>query len=537
MEVIVEQEKPRPTFVPAETASLETEDQKAARAKGEADGMTEKELEHLRLNALKVMGAEPMTEEEKKAEASKRNLATKPADVPDKDNDEATAQAEEAKKAEAKKKADEDKAKADEAARVAAKKNEKPKRPVLDADAIADAVERGTSAAVRAIEAEKPKPAAPAVLVVDDAEKSLSDADREDLAMIRRIETADPKRAGLGAKFLAYTKKVEDYRRKFETDNPGESFNPNDERHNAFYAANEPDVSAEELAREREAARVDEIVTKRLAERSKPLDEKLAKLEEKEKADQMQARLRELAPAAVKAKAEGILSLIQSVDAEAAKLLMDDKGNFAVTQATLDKLEEHDPWLKAEFEHSGRVVARSIEEIHKINDPDMQRLGYSFDPAKNQVHNHIASVALDAERTLLAGPATARVRDGKEFVTAQQWHALMNGTKGDAAKVREIETRHWTLNPSDLEYLVAGYEAGRIQAKAQELDKIVALRAKRGGKTEQQPTPKTETEVEREARGRRKFPNTASATDRVPDPEAAKKPSESFAEQAIKVAF
>lgn len=513
MEVIVTPQKKRPTFVPDEQPPV-GEDGKPI----EPPAMTDAEIEAARQNALQVMGYIPPTEEFLKARAKARTQEEPPPEEPEPKvapKEEPPPPAKPAKPAAA-----------------------APPQP-LDAQAISDAVERGTTAALRAKARNQEDPPEEPPAKPEDQNLGLSEDDQEDLAVMRRIETADPKRKGLGDKYIAFTKELSKYRNDWQRENPNAEFNPNDAAHDEFYTKHpQPEITTKELDKERRKMIADDAARKAADEASAPLKKKLDEVERREAQRDMQARQQSLRGEVVTAVQSHLQALVKIVDPQAATLITGADGKPSFTPENLKKLEDYDPYFKEQLDHAAEVTGACVAEIRKWNDPEMRRLGFQLDPKTNKVHQHIAEVAVDAERTLMDGPEAARLKDGKQFVTSAKWSEMLGEAKGDRKRVEAIVKGFWTYTPTDLEQLVVGYQAGDIQRKIKQLETFASARAKRTAQpSTQQERPLAEDPPPTITRERRRFPNSSADTDVRPAGPGNTPAAKNFSEEAIAVAF
>lgn len=261
-----------------------------------------------------------------------------------------------------------------------------------------------TTAAVRALQGE-PKTAAPAA----KPEDSLKPEDRHDYEVARVMAETNPKYKDAPRVVLEHVRKSEAYASKWEADNKGKQFDPDDDEHNEFFDSLEKPWSDYEFR-----AAETEMVAERIAEKT------TRKSETKIKAlEQDNARL-ELTPIVQN-------NFVAAAGYMAEQLQVKDKlaKGFAAFQ-------EEDPITADAIANALGPIQPLIEAIVQIDEP---RGRFPVDE-KNPAHQAWLQLLTDKEMQF----AGVESNDGKMFATRISY-ARMN----DAQRAR-----HWYLTADHL---------------------------------------------------------------------------------------
>lgn len=273
---------------------------------------------------------------------------------------------------------------------------EKPKTIVgkrKQAPAAPDAVSIATAAATAAVKAvtaqPSPKTATPAV-----EGESLKDEDRHEYEVAKYLGSINPKYKGAEKVVLEHVRKAEAYAERWEKENQGKTFDPDDDEHNEFYAALEKPWSDHEFRMAE-----NEIAAERVASRKEKGSQ--AKIEE---LTQGTARM-ELKPV--------VVQTFNNVAAELAKAV----GAFEkISKSSFDKFMDEDPITAEAIARNLQPMQALVETIIEIDDPKGRI------PLDQSNPNHVAWLNLLAEKE----QQYAGVKDdsGKLFATRSEYHSL-----------------------------------------------------------------------------------------------------------------
>ncbi len=361
-------------------------------------------------------------------------------------------------------------AKPDEKPVVAAEETPKPDKtivkakkaaaePVDTAKLVSDAAASAATAAVRAMQpAKDPEPAAkPRV------EDDLKDEDRQEYLVAKHLGEINPKYKGAEKVVLEHIKKSEEYASRWEAQNQGKVFDPNDDEHNAFFEALDKPWTDRDFRDAEIDLKAEEVVSRKLKAREDKNGEKLEKLE-------LENAKVELAPAVEKQ----ILSAADMLT----KAVGDDVFESIKTNG-FTKFEESDPVTAAVLTESLGNLQPIIETIIQIDDPKGR---FKIDP-KNPLHQQWNNILVQGE-SLCAGRADEQ---GRKFATRQQYSKMSDAERQN----------HWYLTP---EHLVQGVVDWTAKTAAdiikKEKEKISKAALAMGFVPKEQVKPKTDATKE-----------------------------------------
>lgn len=314
--------------------------------------------------------------------------------------------------------------------------------PVIDADAIATAVEKGVQRGMTPAPAPKPE--------IKDETESLSPGLKRKYNTLERMAKNNAALAEKPKQFLDSIKKLNAYKAEWETANKGKKFNIEDEEHSDFIAGNDVDWDAEEF----ELAREQLIKEEARAESTKEFSGKFSQIEMQQRAEREQPKV--IAHQATTAK------VLFNEFGDEFKSVLDAAGNINTKE--IQSLIEKNPILEDVFPLANRVEAVSGE---------LYRIANGLTPIndKNPVHLEIMSFVGEKEAELKAKPPEEQKNaDGKTFSTAVEWDAMSP----------EDRKKHWHFTDKDLSALFAFKQAKiakKIIADAEaRVEKIVKVR-------------------------------------------------------------
>lgn len=290
------------------------------------------------------------------------------------------------------------------------------------------------------VERERIKSQAPAREVKPDTSLDiLSEDERYELEVLQQMAKQDASKYGdLPKKFTDLAKATAEYKAKWESENEGESFNPDDSAHDAFFQKNQiryakKDFKAAEMALVRPEPPKDESALK-----------EIQSLKAKEK-------VREVMPRAIQVFAEGVESFLDQLDPEMAKSARAGGREKLVE----DFPDDADEVLKA----AASIEAVSIE-AHRILETD----GLVEIDGNNKVHNLIVDIIRRKE------PVTVGTRDseGRPFATWAQWASMTD----------QQRAAHWHLGAAEVVDIVTQDLAASVRADLDRINSRVQNRLK-----------------------------------------------------------
>lgn len=314
--------------------------------------------------------------------------------------------------------------------------------PVDQAAIAAAAASAATQAAVKAMAGNKP--------AEDKVEDSLSPEDRHDYEVALHLAETNPKYKDAPKVVLNQVAKAQSYAERWEKENPGKAFDPNDDEHNEFFEKLERPWTPAEFR----DAEIDLVAERKAQKLIKQQDSKFEELARDN------ARV-ELAPVVEKK--------FTAVGGDLVKLIGDDL-HEALASKGYDGLEEKDPVAAVVLTEALGKLHPFIEATIQIDDP---RGRIKLDPA-NPIHNQWMQVVTEGEARCVG----QKLDDGRVFAK-----------RADYVRMNEAQrARHWYLT-SDMiiqgtvEYAAA--EAKRIiETEKKRLERLGFVR-----KTESKQTP------------------------------------------------
>lgn len=121
------------------------------------------------------------------------------------------------------------------AAKAGKPKPKAPTTPVIDPTQIVEAATTAaTNAAMNAVQGGRKMRAD----TEEDVVAKLSEDERDEYAVAKFMSENNPQHKGAEAKYLDVVRKTSDYSKRWEAANPGKPFDPDDEEHDEFFAAN-----------------------------------------------------------------------------------------------------------------------------------------------------------------------------------------------------------------------------------------------------------------------------------------------------------
>lgn len=234
------------------------------------------------------------------------------------------------------------------------------------------------------------------------AMEHLSPEERYEYEVFQKMSALDPQNWGnLPARFLEVAEATAARKAKWEKDNPGQSFNPDDEEHDDFFAKNR--VSYDKKAFRR--------AEHKLATEGEE-DPRIKEIERQNRELRAKEKLRDMGPNVANTFAANMDRLIASVDEDIAKVARESgrKG-----------LEEKYPDEAEEILHAAGAIEAVSTEAWRILESD----GLVEPDLKNPIHAQIINL-IRAQEGLIPRqpPEDRRDSEGRDFATWEQWLAM-----------------------------------------------------------------------------------------------------------------
>jgi hypothetical protein len=397
-------------------------------------------------------------------------------------------------------------------------------------------IEASADATARAV-ARALKPAEPQTTEPKRDDFQLEPDDQHDLQAIRYLEQGNPKKyAGLTDRYLAYVKAHYAYVDGWKEKNPDKEFDPQEEEHQQWYAANMPEIDERML----EQAHTDMAVEAKVQERLAPIEQERAQAK-KERA------LEEAGPRIIDQMDRKIYSMVEQADPELAKLLKGENGVLLVRDAeALGKVDEANPIAK---EILVDVVQNQLEpllfELEKTTVPEY---GYQLDPKKNAAHEAIAKFVAQKERDLAAMPAAQRILNGKRWMSLSEYAEAKNDIQEDKAlsqsqkraQVEALDRRVWTITADQVEDLMCDFYAKKAKSLIAKQEALAQRRFKvapsNGAKPAAQPAAQPAARPAA-AGGKPRSPSLGGQADVVSNTPGGGAGSKTFGQEATDTMF
>jgi hypothetical protein len=296
------------------------------------------------------------------------------------------------------------------AAEPPAKPPAKPKRADrLSREAIAEIVHDATKEAI------SEQPAAPPPTSPPDLTTGLDDAQRRSVAVLQAMEQTNPQKyRGLAQRTITGWQAFNAYQSKWEAENPGETFNPDEPEHAKVAERLMPEYDQDEF----DDTKINLKVNARLAEQERENQRKQAGVKIKEKVDA--------------ALNQASVELVQQAEPELAHVL---------TTEGPDKMRAKDPLATRALSDTRAQLVPLISELERLSDP---HLNYASIPG-NVLHDELNQIATESERAIAALPAENQLdNQGRRFCPSYQYMSLNPAQRA----------RYWTLTPDMIRSLV-----------------------------------------------------------------------------------
>lgn len=330
---------------------------------------------------------------------------------------------------------------------------------------------------------------APATPKKDEAEPSeadienLDDQNRDTLDVLSEMESSDPARyKGLRKQAVRFWKAEEDRKKKWESENPGETYNGADDEHADFYKKNKPQFSDRDFSK---AGR--SIIAKQAAAEA---EQKIRKeYDSKFESVEADKRRKEAEPIVAEAVMNAVEEVFKTVP-EFEKLFEPGK----LTKEAVDKMAELNPVLHHFASEEAELVMGVIGESERF-----EALGkhHKYDPSYSvtlgtgrTIHPHvmISEAWRDLEKRMAAAPKSETTDKGAEFVTADEFNRraqeiarLPVAPEEKQRRIEALEKGTWTISHALVRNFMLSESGKRIKASAKKFGNFTKTPAKDDG--------------------------------------------------------
>lgn len=325
--------------------------------------------------------------------------------------------------------------------------------PGLTAEAIRTAVRDGVREAAPAV---APAPAPPTLDLLEE--------DADTLKALRFMESIGQVTKGKADEFFNYIKAYYEYQDVWLKENPGEQMDLEKSPHAEWIAERMPDLP--------DQAKINKALLRlQIDEGAEQLFKTKYQPEiERQQAERAWAEAQPTVTANVNRR---VLSMVEQVNPELAKLVKDDRGNPKFTTESTTALAESDPvadeemklalWGTKERPEDGLLM--TLDELEKFNVLGDKAPINPRDP----VHARIMSTWTAMENEMSRATDDVRIQDGRAFCTRKQWNAMS----------REEREKHFTFTPADVGEIIVSETADRITRNVKRFQDLEAKKNKR----------------------------------------------------------
>jgi len=321
-------------------------------------------------------------------------------------------------------------------------------RKAVDAAEIAQAAARETGKIIaETIKTVVPQPDnTPA----NDPLTKLSPEDRENYELFKVLSDSDPRYKGKHDEFLKFVGKLSTYRRKWEKDNPGQTFDSADDAHEDFYSANQPEFDENDLDKARIRLETRREVEKELKAKDQQVDQKLREIEEKAVSPEVARQAAVVADGAI---------------GKFVHALPDPTLKEALKEPT--KLQEQDPVAFDVLNNEAGVIREAVTELHNI----IHRKNY-FNPS-NPTHMKLAAYIDRQEQFIKNLPVDKQIFEGRRFATREEYFHVPQNQK----------SQYWILTEDDVVDMITSSSAAKVARDIKlEREKVEQLATRYGFK-------------------------------------------------------
>lgn len=283
----------------------------------------------------------------------------------------------------------------------------------------------------------------------EGAPAHFSDTDKDTYDLLEVLSETDTKHKDSHKKFSTFVDKLAKYRKDWQTANAGQAFNPNDDAHEDFYSANEPQVSQADLHKARVRKEARGMIAEEIAKERESSERRIAEVEARAVGPEIARNANAAANAATG-------QFVAEITDEAIK------GHLAKSP---DALKEADPVAFEVLNHHVGELQRDVHELHTI----VNRPGYYN--GNNPVHRNISTFIQQQEQRIAGLPPTQKMFENRQFATRDQF----------AKMAPTARANFWTLGEKDVAYMLTQTAAHRaVQSVATERARIESMASKYG---------------------------------------------------------
>lgn len=332
-----------------------------------------------------------------------------------------------------------------------------PPEPV-NYEALAEAAGRGAAAAIAKSQSQPNQRATQA-----EIQDELSEKQKRTLEILQRMEKEYPDSAGISKAYTVSLKKALDYQGIWESQHPGETFDPGDSEHDQFFEANDIDWDDDEYMETLAIMRA-EVAANKAAEKITP---RIAAIDRRE-------HLRQLEPQIVSQQINAARSFWSELGDEYKDVLFNTPGKAGdgqLNMTEIERLRTEDPARELAFQVAQNVEAFA-SELHMLTLEDSERKPlYPYNP-QNEAHRFIANFIQDEEAAMKELPVEQQLdQHGRRFATADEYFAM----------TPHRQNYYWHFTDADLAHIYAGNQAAVVKAAlAQENEKFEKTATARG---------------------------------------------------------
>lgn len=294
----------------------------------------------------------------------------------------------------------------------------------------------------------------PSAATVEEQIEALPTQHRRHVAVLHKMEALNPERyQGIATETIQALGKINEYKRKWQSENPGKKFDEDDSEHESFYELVEPqfdDGDYHEAQIEMRVAPLEKL--------SKKVEETQAKIAEYEK----QEAGRQIQPAIEAAKVEVAKLVIEQLNPEILK--------HAATTESIEAFAETDPIAVNTIIDHARAAGAIMGVASAIFD-GKGSVSLDFeDPTVKAFYG----LEQKFEQQLKALPVSDQYDDrGRRFATWSEYNALI-------ARDPANRERYWILDRETLPELIASEFSKNaqkvIEQKSQEFERTAKAR-------------------------------------------------------------
>lgn len=284
--------------------------------------------------------------------------------------------------------------------------------------------------------------------------KKSVNVDEQQLAVLRELESMNPRYVGIAERAQEFWELDATYRRNWIAQNPGKKFDPNSDEHAEFYSANEPRFSQRDFQAAQRSIERKEIAAQVRDEVVKEFQPEIERLRATAKMQQVQPKIERAAREAEALVMSGVPDFEKIMDA--------GDGSLVLSRDTDTKMQEINPVLHARASELAEETMVIVSELEKMNE-----LGPAYPlttdkkeklPSGETIRPHAVIVdVLDSLEERYANTPKDQVRNGKLFLTmaerAQKIEAInsMNIPREQkVARLRALEQSHWCVSSADI---------------------------------------------------------------------------------------